>query len=389
MTRSRLRILGCGVAERRMHCSELVGGRLGNQGGSVQGVIEGYGRPLGTDKPGIHRGFKESPDPGSTQRLQEAHRRLRAQRYREQELPRGCWDAVQMDPDQPTQRRRHGQVLPRADRRARRHEGAREFEGVERVAARELLDPQERRPREAGVGGGAQQLVERPHREGFEPQSLDRDGTGRLRQAERRRHSRDVAALGDQESHRQTGKPSHTESKRIATGRVGPCRVVDGDQQRPTSGERPESGQDGNGDALRVGRLLDSCVDRIGDVVVTQCPTQNGAVDLREASVDRCKGRSQQVAERGVGIVGLGLDGPCKKDDRTRGLRRCHPGPQQARLPDSGRPFDQDGQRIDVRWSNAGHDARNCLIPPDQGRDRVGGWLSRGGVHPAGILPAA
>jgi hypothetical protein len=69
MTRSRLRILGCRVAERRMHCSELVGGRLGNQGGSVQGVIEGYGRPFGTGKAGIDRGFKESPGPGPSQRL--------------------------------------------------------------------------------------------------------------------------------------------------------------------------------------------------------------------------------------------------------------------------------------------------------------------------------
>jgi hypothetical protein len=61
MTRSRLGILGGGVAKRRMHCSELVGGRLGKQGRSVQGVIEGDGRPFGADKSGIYRGFKESP----------------------------------------------------------------------------------------------------------------------------------------------------------------------------------------------------------------------------------------------------------------------------------------------------------------------------------------
>ena len=195
--------------------------------------------------------------------------------------------------------------------------------------------------------------------------------------------------MGDQESHWQTGKPSHAESKRITTGRVGPLRVVDGDQQRPTSGERPESGQDGNSDALRVGRLLHSCVDRVRDILVTQRPPKHGAMDLRKANVDRCKGGSQQVDKRGVGIVGLGLDGPCNHDDRTRSLCLRHADPQEARLADSGRPLDQDGLRIDVRWLDDGQDARYCLVAPDQRRDRVGGRLSRGGVHPAEILPAA
>ena len=114
--------------------------------------------------------------------------------------------------------------------------------------------------------------MERSHREGFKPQSLDRDRTCRVCQAEWRWLSRHIATLGDHESHRQTGEPSHGESERIATGRVSPWRVVDSDQQRSTSGERTERGQDGNGDALRVGRLLHQCVGRLGDVVGAQRP---------------------------------------------------------------------------------------------------------------------
>jgi hypothetical protein len=55
------------------------------------------------------------------------------------------------------------------------------------------------------------------------------------------------------------------------------------------------------------------------------------------------------------------------QDGRTSGLCPCHAGPQQARLADSGRPLDKDGQRFSVRRLDAGDDARNCLVASDQG----------------------
>jgi len=266
-----------------------------------------------------------------------------------------------MGPDQTTQRRWYGQVQPWADGRVRRHEGAREFERVERVAARELLDPQERRRAklewvaDAAVDGSA------PIERGLEPQR----SIGMGRAASARPNGGGSPGMSPRWAIRsRTGRPASRRTLKASASRLAGsahCASSMAISNAPRVASARKAARTATATALRVGRLLHSCVDRVRDILVTQRPPKHGAMDLRKGERHRCKGGSQQVDKRGVGIVGLGLDGPCIQDSRTRGRRRCHSGPQQACLADSGRPFDQDGQRINVGWSDPGNDARKLL----------------------------
>jgi len=98
---------------------------------------------------------------------------------------------------------------------------------------------------------------------------------------------------------------------------------------------------------------------------------------------------SEQVGQGGVREGRFRLHRPGVEDGRAGRLRPGHAGPQQARLADSGRPLQKDRQRVSIRRLDCGDDACNRLVASDQGRDGVGGQLSRGCVHPAPIIRAA
>ncbi len=95
--------------------------------------------------------------------------------------------------------------------------------------------------------------------------------------------------MGDQESHRQSGKPAHGEREGLAAGLVRPWRVVHGNQQRAARGEDPDSGQDGHRHALCVGRLFRRAVWQFGAVGDPQCPSQGGSMGFCQAHIDRCQ----------------------------------------------------------------------------------------------------
>jgi len=106
-------------------------------------------------------------------------------------------------------------------------------------------------------------------------------------QAERRWPTGHVAALGDQESQGQAGKPSHGESgehSRLAGSAHGASSMA---INNGPSRERPEGGENGRGTRCASGALLNRCVGRPGAVVVAQRPPQRGPMAFRQATVDQ------------------------------------------------------------------------------------------------------
>ena len=223
----------------------------------------------------------------------------------------------------PAPGRQRGQ--PVGDERAqalRERLAAEQLERVVGVAAGRAVQPRELGPpngRAAAVGEHASQL---PH-----GQRADRQPR-LLRQMQRHRAA---AAAGHQEPDPRALEPSRDEPEHGLRRVVEPLDVVDGDDRRPRAQHRQQAQRDR---ALRRAALprLDA----------QQRDLQGMPLRVRQRGDLLVRHRGQQVAQRGVGQLRLGLDRTARQD----AVRRARDGlAPQRRLADAELTLEQQRSR--------------------------------------------
>ena len=228
----------------------------------------------------------------------------------------------------------------RGVRRAALDDPSRDLEGVERVAAGDLGDPLDRRPRQLPAEPGEEQVVEAADGQGTEYDPPDPDVRQGLAEAEQDGRAADRRPDGRHEADLSVAKPAGGEHQRVGGRAVQPLGVVDRDHQRPLCGEPAEDRGRPRGDGPRV----DYGVVGLGP---QEREIEGAALGRRQVG-DRVVEVAQEVGETAERQTGLGLRGSGREQtgaavegDRDRGV------PERG-LADPLRPLDDQGRRTAV-----------------------------------------
>ncbi len=199
--------------ERGVGGAELVGVGEARDALREQRMGEPDDAPVDLDEPVVHGGPDVVAEPGRGP-LERVHRRLRGGRGEQQGPARGSRQQRDPAPDQRPEAVRQRERLVRIVRVARPHERSTELEGVERVAARRGLDPDEDQARERppelarGTAGAAP------------PGASDRRGCAAFDPASPRPGSRPTPASRRRSARPRAGRPVDRVSRRSAYARI-------------------------------------------------------------------------------------------------------------------------------------------------------------------------
>ena len=266
-----------------------------------------------------HRGSEGlGRDPG---RLDLRQRRRAHHRHDEQRVPRLLGECAQPLADEVVERLGHGKRLGGVDGSSHGLERTGELQGIERVAARHLVQPEHRRPRERSPQPIANEAVDRAQAERADAQPADLRGKRTLELG------RVIAPPGQENLNRLTLEPPQRERERIRRGHVQPLTVVDRDHDRLALRKRPQHVVHRHSERTRIGaRLLAALQQERG--------LERLLPRSRELGKHLGSALAQQVAECGVRKPLLGLRRPGREHPQrtlTRGLET--PASQSVDLP--------------------------------------------------------
>ena len=233
-------------------------------------------------------------------------------------LVRHAGEAVKPGGHELLQPRRNRQRLRRISNRTVRTQRACDLERVERVAARRLVQPEQRRPRHRAIESAAKQLLDgadaqRSDLDAFDPVWLEGvlDDGGLLHFTE--------PACPDQQQVR-LGQPAKREPEGARRRGVEPLQIVDRDD-KSVFREELQGSANRNSESTRIDGTARCILDEQRDLERPTPRRREGRQDVSESSFE-------EIAQAGVGESTLRLGRP----------RGEHPQPPLARVGDDGAP---------------------------------------------------
>ena len=165
-----------------------------------------------------------------------------------------------------------------------------------------------------------------------------------------------AGAPGEQEDDRLVPEPASGEGERGGGGRIEPLDVVDGDEERPASGQRSQRVEQTDGDRLRLGRLARGSARRSATSSARRC----GAGSPSASSVSTSSRRSTSAPNENCASASVG------RAESTRNpcaLASATPVSQSVVLPIPAPPANTRARGVSSRRRNASSTATSGSRP--------------------------
>jgi hypothetical protein len=237
-------------------------------------------------------------------------------------------------------------------------ERTRELEGVERVASRDLVDAEQRRPGDDPGEPPLDDPLDRTEAQRADPKALDPLLADGVLEGGRRPALAETSRPEQQD--RRLGEPADREPERVGGGRVEPLDVVDRDDERALLGQRLERAANADAERTRIDRPAGGVLDEQGDFERTP-------LRCRECGKRLVEHVLEEVGEPSVLEAALGLRRPRDEDARAALPRRIERRTPESGLPDPGLPLERDRRR---RATGEERPERAELIVPAHQVDR-------------------
>lgn len=252
----------------------------------------------------------------------------------EQRRPRLLGKGANPIADEALERLRHGEGLSGIERCARRRKRPGKLQGVERVAARHLVQSQHRGARERPAEPVANDALDRAQAERADEQSLDASAKRLLE-----RGRLPAAPTSEERPDGLTIEPPQSERQRIGRRRVEPLDVIDRDHDRTTFGQRREGAVHSHRKRTGV------CCRSVAVPVEQKRSLERPPPRSRELRQHLGGAGPEQVAERSVRESLLGLRGSSAEHAQRPFPCRLDPGQPERRLADAGVALEHDRGR--------------------------------------------
>ena len=257
--------------------------------------------------------------------------RARERRHSQSRLLRRGRQAAHTRPDELLQALWHGEWIPRPTLAAVPVQRTRELEREEGVAARDGLDPDQRRPREFDAQLPLNHVVQRRQRERTELEPLQRLPLESAIESERRPVGSFASARHEQSEAR--GESTADERERTLGRLIQPLRVVERDDERTLGAERAQHAQQRARGRARIRRR--HCLPP------QQRDLERLLLRCRQLAAHLVERAAEEIAKRGVGKLRLRLRRARLQHAIAPLVGRAHGLEPQGCLADAGLPFDR------------------------------------------------